>query len=146
MQDIVMEGLRTLFDTDTRQAAVNLRKELKWMGWDTAPQNNKQGAELTYPFLVWELEETEGEDYTFDNNQVDYYEDIPVSFTIASAKKSGKEVQELMKLLKSLFRNQQMPLSTGRVLCATIGANNSKPTVDFDGQTAFTMITFQTGT
>lgn len=146
MQDIVMEGLQTLFTTDPRPAAVTLRKTLKWIGWDAAPQNNEQGVELTYPFLVWELEETEGEDYTFDNNQDDYYENIPVSFTIASAKKSGKEVQDLMKLVKSLFRNQQMPLSTGRVLCATIDANSSKPTPDFDGQTAFTMITFQTGT
>lgn len=146
MQDEILEGIKTLLDTDPRQNAVDLRKALRWWGWDTAPQNNEQGATLEYPFLVWQLEETEGEEYTFDNNKEDYYENIPISFSLASKDKSGAEAILLMKKLKTLFRNQGMPLSSGRVLCATIEANSSRPTVDFDGQTAFTMITFQAGT
>jgi hypothetical protein len=149
-----MKGINDRLNDPVHPDAITLRNELKRMQWDNAPQNNDRGAgqadtrrgELEYPFLVWKVENEDEEEYTFDNNTIDYYQDIIVSFTIASNKKSGAEAQTLLSLVKNLFRNQQIPLPSGRVLCCTIGTGSSGRTPDNDGQTAIGVLTFETGT
>lgn len=153
----LMTGIATLLTTDARQDAVDLRAAFgEGISWGSMPNLDSNGDPITYPYMSYHVVDNDDEQSAFSDggfdNEVDYYSDINVQFSIATYApedaNGGSPLPGalLAEKLKNLFRMQSVPLPSGRVLCATIGPNIPTQTGDTDGVDNFVTVIFSTGT